>query len=152
MALLGKSKFLSGLFDKGMVADVVKGVGIGTLINVIDKKALGKRLTTAKVSIGQTLNGKPLDLNGTDVLTALATTGISFTGSKLMTMGITLGSKKVFEAFDYIDPPQIGGTGIGTNVTERRMREQMQAQMNTILAQQQTTHSTVPVSTFGGLN
>lgn len=89
----------------GIISDAVQGLGVGTIVNVIDKKALQGKLTAAGVSIGQTLNGKPLCLNVTDVITYMLIAGTSFKKGALMKGGISIAVKKFAEAFDYIDPP-----------------------------------------------
>lgn len=123
MALLKRQKALTSIFSQGPVHYGVLGIGVGTLINVADKKFLAGRLTAAGLSLGRTLNGKPLTLNVTDAATLMSTTGLDLKPRGLMTGGIVLGVKKVFEAFDYIDPPTPMLSGNTTNVTERRMKE-----------------------------
>ena len=91
----------------GIVGDAAQGLGIGTIWNVADKRLLSGRLTAMGVSIGQTLNGKPLCLNVTDALTYASVVGLKSPLAKgnLIKGAVAVGIKKVFEAFDYIDPP-----------------------------------------------
>lgn len=91
----------------GIVGDAAQGLGIGTIWNVADKKFLGGKLTAMGVSLGQTVNGKPLCLNVTDALTYASVVGLKSPLAKgnLVKGAIAVGIKKVFEAFDYIDPP-----------------------------------------------
>lgn len=92
--------------EKGPLAKPIKGLGTGTLVNIADKKFLGGRLTAIGVPLGKTLNGKPLNINATDVLTYFITTGGLKVSKKDLISGIvTVGVKKVGEAFDWIDPP-----------------------------------------------
>lgn len=94
--------------EKGPLAKPIKGLGTGTLVNIADKKFLGGRLTAIGVPLGKTLNGKPLNINATDVLTYFITTGGLKVSKKDLISGIvTVGVKKVGEAFDWIDPPLV---------------------------------------------
>lgn len=101
MALLGKSKTLSNLFDKGPLGDVTEGLGIGGLINFVDDRT-GGHFKGIGLSLGRTVNGQPLTLNLTDVVLLLTKTGINFRGANLAKMFITLASKKGGEAFGII--------------------------------------------------
>lgn len=92
---------------QGYIGNAVQGLGIGTVWNVADKKFFNGKMTAMGVSIGQTLNAKPLCLNVTDALTYASVVGLSlkFDTKHLIAGAIAVGVKKVFEAFDYIDPP-----------------------------------------------
>lgn len=119
------------LFHKGLVGDAVQSLGVSTIVNVVDKKALGGRLTTAGVNIGQTLNGKALSLNATDAITLMAVVGSPGNWMKkngMLKAAITLGVKKFAEAFDYIDPPTplAAADPNATNVTLARQRREME--------------------------
>lgn len=101
-------KSVQKIFHTGLIADAVQSLGTSTIVNVVDKKALQGKLTSAGVAIGQTINGKALTLNATDAIVLMATVGAPGNWLKkngLMKAGITLAVKKVAEAFDYIDPP-----------------------------------------------
>lgn len=92
----------------GYLNDAFMGLGVGTTVNVIDKKLLQGKMTAAGLSIGQTLNGKPLCLNVTDLVTGMLVVGSPKNITKksgLIRVAITLAAKKIGEAFDYIDPP-----------------------------------------------
>ena len=92
----------------GLVNDAMLGLGVGTSVNVLDKRLLQGKMTAAGVSIGQTINAKPLCFNVTDLVTAMIVVGSPTNWMKtkgLMRAGVTIGIKKLFEAFDYIDPP-----------------------------------------------
>jgi hypothetical protein len=113
--VLTKGKLLKGgkkIIDttKGPFGAAVQGLGVGTLANVADKKLLQGKLTAYGIPLGaQTINGKPLTLNGTDALTYVAINGIKIPSKgNIITTLITLGVKKYFEAYDYIDPPAPG--------------------------------------------
>jgi len=101
---------------------------------VADKKLLQGKLTAAGINLGQTLNGKPLTLNLTDALTWFVIGGmkLKLSSRELITIVSTIGVKKVFEAFDYIDPPTTLSTHDprATNVSmARQQREQYVAPM-----------------------
>lgn len=117
---------------RGLLGDAVQGIGVGTLANVADKKLLQGKLTAAGVGLGQTINGKPLTINLTDALTwfIISKGKIRISSRELMTILGTIGVKKVFEAFDYIDPPTplASADPRATNVTmARQNREQAPA-------------------------
>ena len=103
----------------GIVNDAMLGVGVGTTVNVIDKKLLQGKMTAAGISIGQTLNAKPLCINVTDLVTLMLVVGSPTNWTKksgLIRAGVTFATKKVFEAFDYIDPPS-SSNAAGTSTT-----------------------------------
>lgn len=113
-ALLLKGKKGMGSFSpkkllnvsSGPASNVVKGLGVGTIANVIDKKFTGGMLTRYGIGFGQSINGKPLTVNVTDIVTYYATTGgLKFSKKDLITGGIAIAAKKIGEAYDYIDPP-----------------------------------------------
>ena len=92
----------------GIVNDAMLSLGVGTTVNVIDKKALQGKMTAAGVSIGQTLNGKPLCVNVTDLITVMLVVGSPTNWTKksgMIKAAVCFGVKKFAEAFDYIDPP-----------------------------------------------
>lgn len=158
MALLGRQKALSGIFTKGFVGDRAVALGVKTIYNWADKRFLNGRLTSMGVSLGQTLNGQPLSINVTDGLLALTLTGIQTSTKGLIDMGANFGVTKAAEAFDIIDPPRVGGTGIGTNVTERRVREQLEREykqkygQNPPLNNMTSSGDYSVTSNLGGLN
>lgn len=131
--------------DRGLVGNAVKGIGVGTLANVADKKLLQGKLTAAGISLGQNINGKPVTLNLTDALTWFVISGmkLKLSTKELITIVSTIGIKKVFEAYDYIDPPQPLNLQDprATNVTHgRQARESNQMPANT------APYAPVPVS------
>jgi hypothetical protein len=94
---------------KGPLAKGVTGLGVGTLANVADKKFLGGTLTRYGISLGKNVNGKPLTLNATDLLTYYATTGgFKFSKKDLVSGAMVIGAKKIGELYDWIDPPMLG--------------------------------------------
>lgn len=99
--MLGRSKTLSNIFQKGIVNDITEGLGVGGIINFADDRT-GGHLKSKGISLGRTINGQPLSLNLTDLVMALATTGIHLKGSSLMTFATVLISKKAGEAFGII--------------------------------------------------
>ena len=113
--------------NKGLLGNAVRGIGVGTLANVADKKFLGGRLTAAGISLGQNINGKPVTLNATDALTWFAVSGfkLKVNTKELITIFSTLGAKKYFELMDYIDPPtpMASENPNATNVTMARQKQ-----------------------------
>ena len=101
MALLGKSKTLSNLFNTGILGDVTEGLGIGGFINFVDERT-GGHLKGINVPLGRTVNGQPLSLNLTDGVQVLATTGLHLGGNNMMRFLVTFGAKKLGEAFGII--------------------------------------------------
>lgn len=142
--MLGKNKMLSNIFDKGVGADFVRGAGVGVFVNIFDKKVAKGAITKAGISLGKSLNGQPVTLNGTDIITALATTGLNFGGKNLMTMIAVIGSKKILESYNYIDPPMEGIPDGETNVSMRVKKEQAEA-----LAQKQFNQQVALMSQYG---
>lgn len=120
---------------RGPVGDILRstrdGLGAGTIANIFDKKVLKGKLTSSGIGLGQSINGKPVTLNGTDVVTLLITNGLKVpTKGSIISTGITLAIKKWAEAFDYIDPPQTLPTSDprATNVTLARMQRDGRAE------------------------
>lgn len=155
LALLGPNKTLKGLFNTGMVGDALKSLGIKTGINYVDKRFLGGKLTSTGLSIGKSLNGKPLSLNATDLIFALGTTGVTTSSSKLVPLAVNFAVVKSAEAFDVIDPPTVGLPEGWTNITARRAVEQAKKELieqqaiDTIpTVPAMATHATFPA--FGG--
>lgn len=93
----------------GVIGDAVQGIGIGTVWNVVDKRFAGGKMTATGVGLGFNINAKPVCLNVTDALTYGSVVGLKSPLAKgnLVKGLIALGAKKVFEAFDYIDPPVV---------------------------------------------
>lgn len=114
MASMVSLKKLTNI-DGGIIGNVVDGLGVGTLINVADKKFLGGKLTTTGFPLGgRTINGKPLTLNITDAATAFVVTKGKFSTKYIVPIIAAVGVKKYFEAYDYIDPYQPPGVSNAT--------------------------------------
>ena len=115
--------------SRGPVGQILKGIvygaGGGTAANIFDKKLTQGKISAAGIQLGKTLNGKPLTLNGTDVVALAITNGIKMpTRGSAIAMAVTLGIKKYFEAYDYIDPyePMDQNDKNATNVTRANHR------------------------------
>ena len=103
--LKGGKKFVD--VSKGPLGSAVTGLGVGTLVNVADKQFLGGRMASYGLAIpgGYTVDGKALNINGTDVATYVAINGIRVPSKGgLLTALITIGVKKYAELKGWIDP------------------------------------------------
>jgi len=88
---------------KGVVGDLVIGAGAGAFINVLDTR-FGNGFLASKF-IGNPVKGQ--NLNGTDAILALMTTGLGFSKKTLFRFAPFLGGKKIAEFLGAIDPPGV---------------------------------------------
>lgn len=102
----GKSKKFFDL-TKGILGDVAMGMGGGAILNKLDNVIAGGMLqntNTARFGLGTPNKGQ--NLNGTDALLALGTTGLGFSKKTLMRFAPILIGKKIGEFTGAIDPAE----------------------------------------------
>lgn len=102
MGLFGKGSKSGKIFDftKGIVGDVVLGMGAGAVVNYIDGMTGGN---LQKLYIGSTAKGK--NLNATDAVVVATTVGLGgLTGKNMQRTAAIIGGKKIGEYTGAIDP------------------------------------------------
>jgi len=107
MGLLGKGSKSGKIFDfsKGLVGDVILGLGAGAAVNYIDGMTGGN---LQKLYIGSTAKGK--NLNATDAVVLATTVGLGgLSGRNLQRTAAIIGGKKIGEYTGAIDPIDLTG-------------------------------------------